>query len=111
MTLSKSGDEMAVEMAIRNNLDMEQVLSAYLIMGDGLFYMMRLMEGKELHIPSKHRLSSVGRRMFFVEDDEGKYSSCKKGDVVEMRGGRHKVVAPESRILNHVYLPVYLEEV
>ena len=63
MTLKKDGDEIVADFALKNGLDMEQVLASYLIMGDNLFYISKLLEGKDIHVPSKAKFNGLNRKI------------------------------------------------
>lgn len=92
---------------MKNNVDMDKVLSAYLVCGDQLFMLLHIFEGQDLHIPSKRRLNAVNaHNIHFIEDDEREYADYEKYDSVEYKGRWYNVVQEERKILNHWYLPV-----
>ncbi|MBP5422710.1 MAG: hypothetical protein J6Y78_09750 [Paludibacteraceae bacterium] len=109
MTLKKDGDEIVADFALKNGLDMEQVLASYLIMGDNLFYIAKLLEGKDIHVPSKAKFNGLNRKIYFLEDDERKYAMIEKGTIIHLDRGDYKVIASEKKILNHYYLPLFLQ--
>lgn len=107
MIFQKQGDELLTSIALKNNLDMDKVISAYLILGDDMLMLMHIFEGQTLNIPSKRRLSCANlHNILFIEDDERRYSDYKKKEVLEYKGDEYCVVAPESKLLNHYYIPV-----
>lgn len=103
----KNNDELLLNLATRNNIDMDRILSAYLVCGDQLFMLLHIFEGQDLHIPSKRRLNAANaHNIHFIEDDERKYADYEKYDSLEYKGQWYNVVQEERKILNHWYLPV-----
>lgn len=107
MIFQKQGDELLTSIAIKNNLDMDKVISAYLILGEDMLMLMHIFEGQTLNIPSKRRLSCANlHNILFIEDDERRYSDYKKKQILEYKGVEYCVVAPERKLLNHYYVSV-----
>lgn len=107
MIFQKQGDELLTSIAIKNNLDMDKMISAYLILGEDMLMLMHIFEGQTLDIPSKRRLSCANlHNILFIEDDERKYSDYKKKQILEYKGVEYCVVAPERKLLNHYYVSV-----
>lgn len=107
MIFSKDNDEMLLNLAVKNNTDMDRILSAYLVCGDQLFMLLHIFEGQDLHIPSKRKLNAANaHNIHFIEDDERKYADYEKYDSLKYDGQWYNVVAEERRILNHYYIPV-----
>ena len=112
MIFSKENDEMLLNLAIKNNLDMDKVLAAYLITGDMFFMLLHVFEGQDLHIPSKRKLNAANlKNIEFIEDDKRHFADYEKYDCLEYKGNMYSVICEEKRILNHWYLPVVLSEV
>lgn len=107
MIFQKQGDELLTSIAIKNNLDMDKMISAYLILGEDMLMLMHIFEGQTLNIPSKRRLSCANlHNILFIEDDERRYSDYKKKQILEYKGVEYCVVAPERKLLNHYYVSV-----
>lgn len=107
MIFSKDNDEMLLNLAQKNNVDMDRVLSAYLVCGDQLFMLLHIFEGQDLHIPSKRRLNAANaHNIHFIEDDKRKFADYEKYDSLKYKGIWYNVVAEEKKILNHWYIPV-----
>ena len=100
-------DAMLASIAIKNNLDMDKVIAAYLIMGNQFPLLLHVFEGQEIRVPSKRKLCSPSlRNIMFIEDDERKYSSYEKDDVIDIEDNKYVVVDKEKKFLNHWYVPV-----
>ena len=111
MVFQKDKDELITSLAVKNGLDLDKVISCYLVSGDQLFVLMRILEGQTVTIPSKRRLGCSNlHNIHFIEDDERIYSDYKKNEVLEYKGKEYTVVNSERKILNHYYLPVTEEE-
>lgn len=107
----KNNDSFLMAMAIKNNLDTDSVIAAYLIMGQQFQILLSLFEGRDLHIPSKRRLSSPSlHNVFFIEDDSREYQDVDKSDEVTYEGKKYIAVSKERKLLNHWYLPVIPKE-
>lgn len=107
MIFQKNGDELLSSIAIKNNLDIEKVIAAYLIMGEQFLLMLHVLEGQELKIPSKRRLCSPSlHNIHFIEDDEQKYRNYEKDDIIDVDEDEYVVVSEEKKFLNHWYIPV-----
>ena len=104
-------DGLMAALAVKNNLDTDRVMACYLVAGDDLFWLMRILEGQTVTVPSKRRLGCANlHNVRFLEDDERKYSELVRRDEVEEDGKAWTVVGKERKILNHWYLPVTEEE-
>jgi len=111
MIFQKDGDKFLASLAIKNNVDMDKILSAYLILGENVSLILHIFEGCDLHIPSERKLGNgTLHNIKFIEDDARKYSDYKKGEYINLEDKSYKVVAPEKKILNHWYVPVIEEE-
>ena len=76
---------MLLNLALKNNIDMDRVLSAYLICGDQLFMLLHVFEGQDLHIPSKRRLNAANaHNIHFIEDDKREFADYEKYDRTTM---------------------------
>ena len=107
MIFSKDNDEMLLNLAQKNNVDMDRILSAYLVCGDQLFMLLHIFEGQDLHIPSKRRLNAANaHNIHFIEDDKREFADYEKYDSLKYKGEWYNVVAEEKKILNHWYIPV-----
>ena len=107
MIFKKENDELLLNLAIKNKVDMDKILSAYLVSGDQLFMLLHIFEGQDLHIPSQRRLNAANaHNIHFIEDDERQYADYERYDSLEYKGQWYNVVAEEKRILNHYYIPV-----
>ncbi len=112
MVFKKQNDELMLSLAVRNNMDLDKVLSAYLISGDDFFMLLHVFEGQSLKIPSKRRLCAANlHNIHYIEDDERKFSDYNKGEILEYKGKEYNVVSSEKKILNHYYIPVIESEV
>ena len=107
MIFHKNNDTFLSSLAVKNNLDMDKLLSAYLKMGEKFLFLLHVFEGCELHIPSKRRLCSPSLyNIQFIEDDNKDYEDYKKGDIICYKENSYKIVSNETKILNHWYLAV-----
>lgn len=107
MIFSKPNDKMLLNLAQKNNIDMDRILSAYLVCGDRLFMLLHIFEGQDLHIPSKRRLNAANaHNIHFIEDDKREFADYEKYDSLFYKGEWYNVVAEEKKILNHWYIPV-----
>ena len=107
MIFSKENDKLLLNLAQKNNVDMDRILSAYLVCGDQLFMLLHIFEGQDLHIPSKRRLNAANaHNIHFIEDDKREFADYEKYDSLEYKGHWYNVVAEEKKILNHWYIPV-----
>ena len=112
MIFKKENDELMVSLAVKNNMDIDKILSAYLICGDDFFMLLHVFEGQTLHIPSKRRLCAANiHNIHYIEDNKQVYGDYVKGEIIEYKGVEYTVVAPEKKILNHYYIPVIESEV
>lgn len=111
MIFQKENDELLSNIAIKNNMDMDKVISAYLICGDDLFMLMHIFEGQDIRIPSKRKLNCYNlHNIKFIEDDERRYADYRKKEILTVKDVDYVVVAPERKVLNHYYLPVIEED-
>ena len=107
----KNNDSFLMTMAMKNNLDLDSVIAAYLIMGEHFQVLLSVFEGRDLHIPSRRRLSSPSlHNVFFIEDDKHQYEDFDKLDELEYNGKTYIVVNKERKFLNHWYIPVLPKE-
>jgi hypothetical protein len=107
MIFQKRDDKLLIDLAVKNNMDMDKVISAYLICGKDAVMLLHCFEGQDIHIPSKRKLNALNlSNISYIEDDELKYRDYVKGNVIEIGDKEYKVVSAEKRILNHYYLPV-----
>lgn len=113
MIFNQSGsDKMFLNLALRNNMDLDKVISAYLITGDEFLILLHIFEGQTLNIPSDRRLGVANlHNIEFIEDDERKFRDYKKKEILEYNGVSYVVVNSEKKLLNHYYLPVLKESV
>ena len=112
MIFQKQNDDLMLNLAIKNNLDIDKVLSAYLITGDDFFMLLHIFEGQTLKVPSKRRLCVANmHNIKYIEDDKKIYADYVKGDIIDYKGTEYTVVAPEKRVINHYYIPVIESEV
>lgn len=107
----KNNDSFFMTMAIKNNLDIDAVIAAYLIMGEQFQILLNVFEGHDIHIPSRRRLSSPSlHNVFFIEDDSREYEDFDRLDEVRYKEKTYIVVSKEKKLLNHWYLPVIPKE-
>lgn len=93
-------------------MDLDRVISAYLVTGDEFLILLHMFEGQTLTIPSERRLGVANLyNVQFIEDDERRFSDYKKKEILEYNNESYVVVAPEKKILNHYYLPVIKETI
>ena len=112
MIFKKQNDKLMASLAVRNNMDIDKVLSAYLITGDDFFMLLHIFEGQTLKIPSKRRLCAANlHNIKYIEDDKQLFSDYKKGEIIEYKDKEYTVVSSEKKILNHYYIPVIESEV
>lgn len=105
-------DNLAASLAIKNNLDLDKVISAYLVTGDDFFILLHIFEGQTLTIPSERRLGVANlANIEFIEDDERKFCDYKKKEILEYNNTSYVVVSSERKFLNHYYLPVIKETI
>ena len=111
MIFKKENDALMLELALKNNIDLDKVISAYLVTGDAFFMLLHIFEGQTLKIPSKRRLGAANlHNILFIEDDKRQFADYEKKQYLEYKGESYVVVAPEKKLLNHYYLPVIKEE-
>lgn len=107
MVFQKENDKFLASIAVKNNLDMDRILSAYLIMGDLTPLILHVFEGQTFHVPSKRKLQSpILHSINFIEDDERKYVDMEKDEVINYKGIQYMTLGKEQKILNHYYIPV-----
>ena len=101
-----------LSLALKNNMDLDKVISAYLVTGDEFLILLHIFEGQTLNIPSERKLNVANLyNIQFIEDDERKFSDYEKKQVLEYKGESYVVVSPEKKVLNHYYLPVIKEDI
>lgn len=111
MVFSKQNDKLMASLAFKNNMDMDKVLSAYLITGNQFFMLLHALEGQTIKIPSKRRLTAANlNNIYFIEDDKREYADYERYDCIEKDGEMYSVISEEKRILNHYYIPVIRAE-
>lgn len=111
MIFRKDGDKLLAALASKTNMDMDKVISAYLILGDDLFLLLRIFEGQTFSLPSKRRLGCMNlHNIYFIEDDERKYADYERKQIIETDGKEYCVAGKEKKFLNHYYIPVTLLE-
>lgn len=111
MIFAKNGDELLCSLATRNRVDLDKVISAYLITGEQLLMLLHIFEGQTLNIPSKRRLNCANlHNILFIEDDERKYADYQKKQILTYKDVEYIVVSEEKKVLNHYYLPVIRED-
>lgn len=104
-------DTLFLSLALKNNMDLDKVISAYLVTGDEFLILLHIFEGQTLNIPSGRKLNVANLyNIEFIEDDKRQFSDYEKKQVLEYKGETYVVVAPEKKILNHYYLPVIKED-
>lgn len=112
MVFHKNNDSFLASLAVKNNLDMDKLLSGYLIMGEQFMFLLHVFEGCDLHIPSKRRLCSPSLyNMKFIEDDNHLYKDYKRNDRIIYNDIEYRIESSEKKVLNHWYLPVVPVEV
>lgn len=112
MIFQKENDDLMLNLAVKNNLDIDKVLSAYLITGNDFFMLLHIFEGQTLKVPSKRRLCTANmHNIKYIEDDKRIYKDCIKGNVIDYKGIEYTVVSTEKKVLNHYYIPVIESEV
>ena len=112
MIFNKENDELMLNLAVKNKMDMDKIISAYLVAGDEFFMLLHIFEGQTLKVPSKRRLNAMNaHNIKFIEDDERKYRDYKKKEYLEYNGESYIVVSEEKKLLNHYYIPVIPEDV
>ena len=111
MIFKKNNDELMLNLALKNNADLDKVISAYLVTGDTFFILLHIFEGQTLKVPSKRRLGAANlHNILFIEDDKRQFADYRKKQFLEYKGESYIVVAPEKKLLNHYYIPVIKEE-
>lgn len=112
MVFQKDGDELLLNLAVKNNCDLDKIISAYLIAGNSLFMLLHVFEGQTLKVPSGRKLNAANlHNVFFIEDDERKFADYEKHQYLEYKGVEYQVAAPEKKILNHYYIPVIKSDI
>lgn len=107
MIFSKENSSLVVSTAIKNNLDIDKALAAYLTVGNDIFVLFHILEGQVVQFPSKRRLlNSTLHNIQFIEDDDRIYADYEKNDSIEYKGEFYSVISTEKKILNHYYIPV-----
>ena len=108
---ANENDNMLMNLAIKNNMDLDKVISAYLVTGDEFLILLHIFEGQTLQIPSKRKLGVANlHNIQFIEDDKQEFADYDKKQILEYKGNSYVVVAKEKKLLNHYYLPVIQEE-
>lgn len=104
---TSENDKLYLSLAIKNNMDLDKVISAYLVTGDEFLILLHMFEGQTLNIPSERRLGVANLyNIQFIEDDKKQFSDYEKKQILEYKGETYEVIAPEKKLLNHYYLPV-----
>jgi len=112
MIFKKENDELMLSLAVKNGMDIDKVISAYLIAGDDFFMLLHVFEGQTLKVPSKRRLCAANiHNIHYIEDDKRLYADYVKGDVIDYKGTEYTVIAGEKKVINHYYIPVIESEV
>ena len=107
MIFSDRENVLASFTAMKPGIDQDKLISAYLIAGDALFYLLKMFEGQEINVPSARKLNMAkAREIFFIEDDKREYANCEVRDIIEYQDKTWEVAAVEKRILNHYYIAV-----
>lgn len=99
---NKDKSKSLAKIALANNLDIQDVLSIYLILGDDLFFVLSALSGKTVKFPTHNKLSEVGNNQSIkiFECEEGDYVV---GEIIESDVGLYKVIREPQSILNHYY--------
>ena len=104
---TSENDKLYLSLAIKNNMDLDKVISAYLVTGDEFLILLHMFEGQTLNIPSERRLGVANLyNIQFIEDDKKQFSDYEKKQILEYEGKTYEVIASEKKLLNHYYLPV-----
>lgn len=111
MIFKKDNDKLMATLAVKNNLDMDKVLAAYLTVGDDFFLLLHIFQGQTLKIPSDRRMVAANaHNVHFIEDNKMIYKDVEKGDHVVYKGNCYTAVGKLTKILNHYYIAVVENE-
>lgn len=104
-------DELVLKLAAKNNMDMDRIVSAYLVADDCVLPLLHIFEGQTLRIPSSRKLNGMNlNNILFIEDDERRFFDYKKGQILTYKDEDYVVLNSEKKVLNHYYLPVKKDE-
>ena len=107
MIFKKPNDELMMNLAIKNNMDLDKVLAAYLTVGNDFFLLLHIFQGQTLKIPSDRRMVAANsHNVYFIEDNKMVFKDVVKGDAVAYKGQKYLAVGSLTKVLNHYYLPV-----
>lgn len=105
-----------ISLCPKMGLSMEEVLSLYLILGDRLFFLFDLLQGKSVKFPSMrsfhHGISSVGsivvRKLskyhYLVNGVDSYSNDIKGGDTVRLDGGEVVALGSPQEVFGEMYL-------
>ena len=107
MVFTDEENALASFTSMKSGVDQDKLISAYIIAGDALFYLLKIFEGQEINVPSARKLNMAkAHEIFFIEDDKREYANCEMKDIVEYENKLWEVAAKEKKILNHYYVAV-----
>lgn len=99
--------ELLVAFATANSISVDDVLGLYVLLGDDLFFLFSVFQGKVLRFPFKRKLSTFGKSEIL------KLIECKEDtseqDLIERDGVRY-IVKNIRTILGHRYAALEVEQ-
>lgn len=104
--IDDDNSKLLMKIATDNNMNMDKLFSAYLIIGNDLFFLLDLLEGMQIHIPTHNKRTSAERRDLFLIEYKDEFVDCKSGDIITYNGVKYRVYTKGRKVLNHNYLPV-----
>ena len=70
MVFTDEENALASFTSMKSGVDQDKLISAYIIAGDALFYLLKIFEGQEINVPSARKLNMAkAHEIFFIEDD------------------------------------------
>jgi hypothetical protein len=114
--------DVLVRLSGQLGLSAEDVLAVYLVLGDSIFFLMDMLQGKTVSFPSlrvlRSAISGVGgyhvkrlnKSHYVVNGVEGFPSEIKRGDVFVVSGDSYEALGSAQSILGGLYILCRLKE-
>jgi hypothetical protein len=105
-----------VKLSDRLGLSAEDILAVYLVVGDGIFFLLDMLQGRTVTFPSLrvlrstisgvggYRVKSLDRSHYKVNGVEDFPSAIKRGDEFEVSGDCYEALGSPQSILGGTYI-------
>lgn len=103
---NKSKEDVLVKIAMANGMDVNDLLAVYLLLGDDLFFLFKVLSGKNVKIPHHNRLSEVGNNESIKIIEVESSDDYVEGELIELGNNLYKVTKEPQKIFNHWYVIV-----